>query len=423
MRQRLMVLVSALAIALIGAVAVINWSSSGSRAHSPDDGSLTGPDVTLPSSPPPSPGPPSSSATGSGLSSGDLSGGGFSTGGLTGGTLSGGGSGSLNRRNLSRLGSSLLGCSTSGPTKPALRGLVSIDQLSSKAATEVHNMSVNIPWSELQPNSSTQFNRPAEIDAAVARVKKLGTCAGVEVRVLAGVESPNWAKTLSGPPVPYYVQEDNRRGTIPRFWEKPFQDAYAAMQARLAAMYDNTPQIRLVAMSMCTTFYAEPMIRQGDDGNNATNLIASGYTISKDEQCQARQISTQQVWTRTRSLLALNPYERVDLQHRSQPDVNEALAFGRQCRQVLGKRCVLGNNSVRWPPLTGNYRTLYDGLHAMGPPLAFQLAVPTRVGDVVRAAQWAADIGAVSLEITETQAEQYAQRLHTTNNKLSQNSS
>lgn len=298
----------------------------------------------------------------------------------------------------------MTGCTRVSGVKAPLSGLVSIASLPKQRVASVQNMSVSVPWSALQPSSSSQLVRPNAIDDAITSVRQLGDCdAGVEVRVLAGVNSPEWAKQLSGPPVSMQLKLDNLSGTVPRFWEKPFQDAYAKLQRTLAQTYDNVPEIRLVAMSMCTTFYAEPMLRQNSDGSNTANLLAAGYTMSKDLDCQTRQIQAQQVWTRTRSLLALNPYQRVGA-GRQPPDVATAVDVGRECRNVLGSRCVLGNNSVRWPPLQGAYGQLYDQLKALGQPLSFQAAGPSRVGDLDRTAQWVADLGGGSLEITSQQA-------------------
>jgi hypothetical protein len=84
-------------------------------------------------------------------------------------------------------------------------------------------------------------------------------------------------------------------------------------------------------------------------------------------------------------------------------DAGFALELGEWCRDELGPRCILQNNSIRWPLLDGSdYQELYAGIEALGPPLAFQTATPERIGDWVATLEWAVAAGAASVELNRS---------------------
>ena len=69
------------------------------------------------------------------------------------------------------------------------------------------------------------------------------------------------------------------------------------------------------------------------------------------------------------------------------------------CRQVLADRCVLENYSIRWPLQPSPYPSMYESIKRLGPPIAFQTAAEARIGDWQRTLDWAADVGASSVEL------------------------
>jgi hypothetical protein len=127
-------------------------------------------------------------------------------------------------------------------------------------------------------------------------------------------------------------------------------------------------------------------------------------TAAADLRCHIKALQAHRVWKHTRSSLALNPYDRIGTDGVGRVDAKEALALGARCRTLLGSRCVLANNSIRWPLLGGPYWTLYAGIADLGPPIAFQAAAPGRTGNVAKTLRWALDLGASSVEIVPSAA-------------------
>jgi hypothetical protein len=163
------------------------------------------------------------------------------------------------------------------------------------------------------------------------------------------VESPRWAKRLGGRPVHLRDPHDHQSGTVPRFWTAAFGTAYADLHRRLAARYDADPVVAEVVVSRCTTFYAEPFIRQTSDRKSRRALLRAGYTEAADKRCHRQEIDTHQVWSRTRSGLALNPAQFLTRKGRRTVDDSFTIAMMRYCERKLGPRCVLENNSIRSP--------------------------------------------------------------------------
>jgi hypothetical protein len=189
-------------------------------------------------------------------------------------------------------------------------------------------------------------------------------------------------------------------GTVPRFWTTPVEQAYASLQTSLAAEYDNDPEIEDVSITGCMTMYAEPLIRETSSPGTIKNLLAAGYTAAADEQCQDEEIVAHEAWTNTHSSLAFNPYQVINAN--GSFSVNEAFTQGLMgyCRQVLGARCTLGNDSIRTPSNLGpNYPAMYAAIHAAGPTSFFQTATAARVGSLQSTILWAIAQGASDVEL------------------------
>jgi hypothetical protein len=301
--------------------------------------------------------------------------------------------------------------------KPVLRGLVGINGVGS-AGEVLDAMTVTARWADLQPRQGGPLERPNVIDRALEQVRKAPSCRWVKLRVLAGVEAPQWVKQLDGPPVTMELEYDGRQGSVPRFWTPAYSAAYARLQRLLGEAYDDEPRIREVVMSSCTTFYAEPLLRQASDGVNVSALRAAGYDAEADATCQREQFLAHRAWRRTASSFALNPYDMVPAVGPVAVDPQAALGFAEDCRALLADRCVLANNSVRWPVLSGPYEALYEGMALLGPPLAYQLAAPRRIGDPVEAVRWTVRQGAASVELVPDVAEQHAAALEPLSSEL-----
>ena len=78
-------------------------------------------------------------------------------------------------------------------------------------------------------------------------------------------------------------------GTVPRFWTGAFGKAYVALQKKLAARYDGNATVAEVVISRCTTFYAEPFIRQTSIASNRKALKQAGYTRPRTRPATRRR--------------------------------------------------------------------------------------------------------------------------------------
>jgi hypothetical protein len=287
--------------------------------------------------------------------------------------------------------------------KPILHGLLDRNGVPPLAYVQsLAGFVVNVHWSALQPAQGGPLAPDNAIDQAITTVRTLNSTyhldLGLKLRVLAGVWAPNWAKDLDGQPIQLINPQNGAEGTIGRFWSSAFGLAYDQFEGLLAAKYDNVPEVSEVTITRCTTFYDEPLIRDSGYKPNDTALLAAGFTVAADENCQRQEIDEATVWQHTHSDLAFNPYEVVNAEGFVSTDEPFTESLMEYCRQVLGTACVLENNSLRDPPLQG-YLTMYASMEALGQPLAFQTATASRVGSLDNTLTYALGLGADSVEL------------------------
>jgi len=269
----------------------------------------------------------------------------------------------------------------------------------------IRSFALRMLWKDIQPTQDGPLTIGA-LDRALKDAADQGT--RVKLRVLAGVNSPEWAKELGGQPVQLTDRMAGGSGTVPRFWTPAFGRAYATLQQRLAARYDSNQVLAEVAISRCTVFYAEPFLRQAYLAANRSALLRAGYTPRADRACHRAQINAHRVWTRTRSGLAVNPAQFVASSHRTVIDDAFTARMMRFCRHRLGERCVLQNLSIRSPISSldqgsrqRHYQRMYRALTRQGPPLAFQTATASRIGHCGRTLRWAIDRRAAYVELPD----------------------
>lgn len=273
-----------------------------------------------------------------------------------------------------------------------------------KPGYELAGWVVKSSWADLQPAAGGPIAGSNAIDDAIVRARELGLV--LKLRVYTGTEAPEWAKQLGGPPVPLVDPADGSTATIGRFWTDPFGQAYARFQALLAERYDGVAEVRETVMSRCTTVFAEPFIRQTGAPENLSTYAAAGLNDESDTRCFREQVDAHEVWKRTRSDLAVSPYQSVQAKAAAR-DQGRAQRGGdlvipemvmRYCRERLGPRCILENNSLRIEP-RAQYEELYGMMKELGRPLAFQTATGDKVGDLQATISRAADLGASSVEL------------------------
>jgi hypothetical protein len=294
-----------------------------------------------------------------------------------------------------------------GELKPLLAGLLDRQGQPRRANWDTLNgLVVDVPWADVQPQAFGPLAPNNAIDQAIAFVRNGPTNFRIKIRVKAGIYAPDSVRASSGGEARLaYDGYDSLEGKVGLFWTSRFGDAYVDLQTKLARSYDLVPEIGQVVITRCMTFYAEPFLRQAGTKGTPQALLAAGYTVAADKTCHAEAIAAHKVWTHTRSSLAFNPYQEILPDGNTQSDTEFPIEMMHYCREVLGPRCVLENYSLAWPLRAGgegNYQAIYDALKAAGPPLAFQTAAESRVGDWAAATRWAAGIGASSIELNRS---------------------
>jgi hypothetical protein len=260
---------------------------------------------------------------------------------------------------------------------------------------------VNAPWASLQLAPGAPIAAGNPIDRAIAQVRlanRSGAHLALKVRIFAGSQAPSWAKYLGGAPFVARDPNSGATGTVGRFWTPAFGAAYQDLETKLAAKYDLVPEIREVTIARCMTIYAETMIRQISDPTTIANMLAAGYTVTADQACQEQQILAHRVWLHTRSDLAFNPYQWFTATKVGTNEVftEQVMSY---CRQVLGSRCVLENNSLRVGSLGTGYTLMYSAMRTRGPNIAFQTATMARIGSFSGTLIKAVSLFAASIEL------------------------
>lgn len=292
--------------------------------------------------------------------------------------------------------------------KPAMAGLVDRHRLPPEPLREtVNGFVVLVDWADLQAEPYGPILQGNPLDVAIEEVRRIeaakpGTDLQIKLRILGGLGAPEELKLLTGGPVAIVDPRDNVSGTIGRFWTDDYGDAYTDLHAKLADRYDLVPELRVVTISQCMTVYAEPFIRDAADEVSVANLLAAEFDSDQDRECLRRQVEAHQVWRSTRSGLAFNPYQVINQDGTVGVDLEFTVSMMSYCRDMLGERCVLENNSIRWPPFQGRYERMYESMVALGAPISLQTAKPELVGDLAATVEWAVDRGAGAVELPRT---------------------
>ncbi len=290
-----------------------------------------------------------------------------------------------------------------GDLKPVLRGL--LDRSGAPAPEFYGTLAgyvVNARWSDLQPAAGAPIADGNAIDQAIAQVRQINAAAhtdlGLKVRIFAGTAAPEWAKELGGSPITVTDPQGGHSGTIGRFWSQAFGQAYDLLQSELAAKYDPVSEVREVTIARCTTLFAEPFIRDVADASTVQALLGAGYSVQADSTCQQQEVTAHLVWRHTHSDLSFNPYQVVNADGSTGVDEGFTESMMEYCRNVLGKACILENNSLR-DKVGAAYAAMYAKMQSLGPPLAIQTATSARVGDLMATLSRAISLGATSVEL------------------------
>lgn len=318
-------------------------------------------------------------------------------------------------------------CSSTPGIKPLIRGLV--DRGVAPPATGLEASSINVGWDQLEPDGpAIVADNP--IDQAIAAAG----CTPLRIRVLAGTATPGWVVNDSGGvSVVNPYGGSNKPQTAGRFWTSKYESDYDAFEHLLAAEYEGVADVVEFVVSRCALFYPEPFLIGTSNSTDDTNLLAAGYTVALDQECEQEEIDTAAAdWPTTRIGVSFNPYQTlVEASNSKGYTIGTDEAYTEQmmayCRYTLGRRCVLENDSIRDPiSEVGGSQPYYSQMYAamtdasgpvdltlnglnvdvpLGAPIAFQTATAAtddctgNIGDFWGTLEWARQQHAASVEL------------------------
>ncbi len=295
--------------------------------------------------------------------------------------------------------------------KPAIRGLVSMGayRFVAQGGDPVNTLVpldkkpgifggivVVATWNELQPTADALDT--GAIDRALADVRAYNARnpakpLAVRLRVWGGFEAPLWAKRIGGRPIG--VTHKNRKRQIGRFWSPAYRQAWARLQEKLAAKYDDAPLVREVAMTSCMSFTAEPFFLPADDPGEIISMPIhdAGYTDDAYKTCLGESLADYAAWQRTRIVLSVNPFRGQD----GKADAGFTETVMRAYRKALGVRCVFDNHDLD-SDLGRALVPLYALMKELGPEIVFQTFHETPL-DFDATIQLAVDNRATAVEL------------------------
>lgn len=317
--------------------------------------------------------------------------------------------------------------------KPVIQGLVDKDTSPPPGYQSVFSgYVVAVNWSDLQPTQNGPIATNNAIDQAITYVRQLqqhnsNLTYSLKLRVFGGKAAPDWVKNLDGAPMK--LQNGNGGGinTVGRFWTANYGAAYQDLQTKLATKYDTVPEIREVVIDRCSTFSAEPFVRDSNNKQNANEYFAAGYSVTQDEACEKDQITESQAWKFTHLDLSFNPFPVLNADKSVTYDVNFSESVMDYCRQTLGTQCVLENNSFISPVGSEVYKQLFAKIQQLGSPIALQTQDNSKLTtqSLLATLQSGISLGASSMELHDEPGQSFstlisASQLAPFNNQLVQ---
>jgi hypothetical protein len=314
--------------------------------------------------------------------------------------------------------------------KVSLQGLLDLGQVSAddmqeppyntiywvcRRTASISGIVVNDTWASLQPGGEGTPIETGTIDAALRTIAAYnqtpGRSLGVRLRVWAGIDAPDWAKSLGGtpivicdgnavpassppvstaapaPPSPTPCPAAAVR-TVGAFWSDAYENAWRNVQIQLAKKYDDDPLVDEVSVSACSSLTSEPFV-QPEDAFSRDNMIAGGYTDARYRACLTNAIPGDYAlaWHHTIVDYSFNPFRRVDV---TPPQTDLAFTEGvmRLCRETLAARCALLNEALakftpppspqpsQTPSTAQSYYAMWNYMGSLGGEITFQTASP-----------------------------------------------
>lgn len=314
--------------------------------------------------------------------------------------------------------------------KPPLRGLIcrGYDRIdvtggSDDAMMKITNgVVVQLNWKDIQTRENGPIVRNNKLDEAIQWsrnfTKKYGVEMPIKLRLYCGINSPDWLMNKN-----YFTAKGEK---IPKFWEPEYIQAFADVQAKLAAIYDDVPEVREVVDGGTGIISAESFIRPFSNAparmKAAQMLLKEGYTKEKDANAIYQSFESMRPWKKTLVSVAFSPYQYLDKSGRSYETATGVFPFIDKFISIFGDRAVIGNNGLR--TVEGRHGedfeeggeryalfNYFKKLHSNGVKVYFQTATTERGGGDLRATiEDGIKYGAIYIELP-TRPREYAKLL------------
>ena len=184
--------------------------------------------------------------------------------------------------------------------KAALHGLLSLDPTPSPAAYRAHlagyvvsqrGREGALDWTQVQAKAFGPLTHPNPIDAALKEVRAWNAAhpgqppQRLKLRCHGGIRALPDVMDAGGP---HFLSRDLGFNTpiqpCPRFWAPQYASAWYDFQAKLAAAYDQVPEVAEIVAARCMMQYAEPFLRFIGDSWQVQQLNAAGFDSDRDRQ-------------------------------------------------------------------------------------------------------------------------------------------
>ncbi|NNV56261.1 hypothetical protein [Limnovirga soli] len=238
--------------------------------------------------------------------------------------------------------------------KQPLKGLVCRDYDRIDPAGSDDNMMkitngviIQLYWKDIQPTENGAIVRGNRVDQAIDWARKFKAKYGIEipikVRLYCGVYSPDWLIKKGS----FTILDEK----LPKYWEPAFLTAFADVQQKLAAIYDNIPEISEVVDGATGLKSAENLIRPFGDNARKQQVgdifLQAGYTKQNDSLAIIKSYQAMKPWKHTLISVCFSSYQYLDSKGNAYETAEGTIPFINSFVNMYGKQAVVGNNGLR----------------------------------------------------------------------------
>jgi len=206
---------------------------------------------------------------------------------------------------------------------------------------------IQLYWKDIQTKENGEIIRGNRVDQAIDWVRKFKAKYGVDIpikiRLYCGAFSPDWLLSKGS----FTLMEER----MPKYWETYYINAFADVQQKLAAIYDNVPEISEIVDGATGLKSAENFIRPfGDNGKKqeiGQIFLQAGYTQQNDHDAIIKSFDAMKVWKRTLVSCCFSSYQYLDSRGNAYETADGTMPFINSFVNTLGKQAVIGNNGLR----------------------------------------------------------------------------